>query len=153
LREPRLLGARVRTELHRLLVSLARRDFAAAAAGLRAVGGKPAWTPQELGRELAPCLAALGALDVTPRARRPDRTALLPDGTKRFRAQQKLLAPAGKGSAIEAMARAAGATGAELENASAAHAPQEEWMLDCVVDLGEARPEDEPLLELVRIGT
>ncbi len=151
LRDPRLLGARVRTELHRLLVSLARRDFAAAAAGLRVTPGKPAWTAPELERELAPCLAALGALDVTPRARRPDRTVLLPDGPKRFRAQQKLLAPAGKGSAIEAMAQAAGATAAELENAGAP--PQEEWMLDCAVDLSQPRPEDEPLLELLRIGT
>jgi hypothetical protein len=113
--------------------------------------GKPAWTAPELERELAPCLAALGALDVTPRARRPDRTVLLPDGPKRFRAQQKLLAPAGKGSAIEAMAQAAGATAAELENAGGAE--QEQWMLDCAVDLSQPRPEDEPLLELVRIGT
>jgi hypothetical protein len=153
LREPRLLGARVRTELHRLLLALARRDFAAAAAGLRAAPGKPAWTAAELERELAPCLAALGALDVTPRARRPDRTVLLPDGPKRFRAQQKLLAPAGGSSAIEAMARAAGATKAELESASAPDTPQEDWMLDCAVDLFQARPEDEPLLELLRIGT
>jgi len=28
----------------------------------------------------------------------------------------------------------------------------DEWMLDCIVDLTQ-RPEDEPLLELVRIGT
>jgi hypothetical protein len=150
LRDPRLLGARVRTELHRLLVALARRDFAAAAAGLRVAPGRTAWTPAELEQELAPCLAALGALDITPRARRPDRTVLLQDGAKRFRAQQKLLAPPGKTSAVEAMARAAGATGAEMESATAGG---EEWMIDCVVDLAEPRPEDEPLLELVRIGT
>ena len=42
------------------------------------------------------------------------------------------------------MARAAGAAGAE---------ESDEWMLDCLVDLTEPRPEDEPLLELVRIGT
>ena len=64
--------------------------------------------------------------------------------TNDFRAQQKLLSPARAGSAIEAQALAAGASETELE---------EEWMLDCVVDLGEPRPEDEPLLELVRIGT
>jgi hypothetical protein len=60
------------------------------------------------------------------------------------------------------MALAAGATESEMESAAAAaevSAPgqaalsQEEWMLDCIVDLTEARPEDEPLLELVRIGT
>jgi hypothetical protein len=30
---------------------------------------------------------------------------------------------------------------------------KEDWMLDCVVDLTVPRPEEEPLLELVRIGT
>jgi len=29
----------------------------------------------------------------------------------------------------------------------------DEWMLDCIVDLPQPRPEDEPLVELVRIGT
>jgi hypothetical protein len=73
------------------------------------------------------------------------------EGPKRFRAQQKLLAPAKAASAIEAMARAAGATDQEMENAAAQDA--QEWMLDCIVDLTVPRPEDEPLLELVRIGT
>jgi superfamily II RNA helicase len=139
LRDPRALNARLRTELHRLLLALARRDFAAAAAGLR-----PGWTAAELEEELKPCLAALGALDVTPRARRPDRTAVLPDGPKRFRAQQKLLAPARAIGAVEAQALDAGAELPEAEEA---------WMLDCQVDLTTPRPEDEPLLELVRIGT
>jgi hypothetical protein len=138
--------------MHRLLFALARRDFSGAAAGLRAPSPDSAWTAEELEAELAPCLAALGALDTTPRARRPDRTALLPDGPKRFHAQQKLTAPAQGESAIESMSRAAGATAAEMEPAARAAAP-EEWMLDCVVDLGVARPEEEPLLELVRIGT
>ena len=154
LREPRALKARLRTELHRLLLALARGDFEGAAAGLRAPAPDAAWTAAELEAEIGPCLAALGALDTTPRARRPDRTAVLPDGPKRFRAQQKLLAPARSGSAVESMARAAGATGAELESASdRAAAAEEEWMLDCIVDLTQPRPEDEPLLELVRIGT
>src|SRR4051812_25526738 len=109
LRDPRALKARVRTELHRLLLRLARRDFSGAAAGLRAASAETAWTPAELEAELAPCLAALGALDATPRARRPDRTVVLDDGPKRFRARQKLLAPARTGDAVEAMARAAGA--------------------------------------------
>ncbi|MFL5414191.1 MAG: DEAD/DEAH box helicase [Myxococcales bacterium] len=154
LRDPRVLKARVRTELHRLLFALARRDFAAAAAGLRASSADSAWTPEELEAELAPALAALRSLDTTPRARRPDRTALLPDGPKRFRAQQKLLAPGRVESAVEAMARDSGATGEEMEAAASVDsAPREEWMLDCVVDLTVPRPEEEPLLELVRIGT
>src|SRR2546421_2462125 len=110
LRDPRALKARVRTELHRLLVALARRDFAGAVAGLRAASPDSAWTAEELEAELAPCLAALGALDTTPRARRPDRTVLLPEGPKRFRAQQKLVAPARGESEIEAISRSAGAS-------------------------------------------
>jgi hypothetical protein len=52
------------------------------------------------------------------------------------------------------MARDSGATGEEMEaTASVVSAPREEWMLDCVVDLTVPRPEEEPLLELVRIGT
>ena len=144
LREPRAFKARVRTELHRLLLALGRRDFATAALGLRAPSPDAAWNAAELEAESGPCFAALGALDTTPRARRPDRTVLLPEGPKRFRAQQKLLAPARGGSAIESMARAAGATVEEAES--------DDWMLDCIVDLTEPRPEDEPLLELIRIG-
>src|SRR6185369_5220889 len=149
-RDPRALKARIRTELHRLLLALARKDFAGAASGLRAPSAEAAWTAAELEAELAPCLAVLGALDTTPRARRPDRTVVLDEGPKRFRARQKLLAPARTGDAIEAMAKAAGATEQEMENPDAA---PEEWMLDCVVDLSRPRPEDEPLLELERIGT
>src|SRR3954462_3381891 len=154
LRDPRALKARVRTELHRLLFALARRDFAGAAAGLRASSADSAWTPDELEAELAPALAALGALDTTPRARRPERTVLLPEGPKRFRAQQKLLGTARGESAVEAMGRDSGATGEEMEAAASVDsAPREEWMLDCVVDLTGPRPGEEPLLELVRIGT
>src|SRR2546427_5213571 len=83
LRDPRALKARVRTELHRLLLVLARRDFAAAAASLRAPAPDAAWSAAELEAEIGPCLAALGALDTTPRARRPDRSGLLPEGPKR----------------------------------------------------------------------
>ena len=159
LREPRQLAARVRTELHRLLLALKRMDFAYAIAGLRRPPpGSPAraWTEVELQAELAPCLAALGNLDITPRSRRPDQTTLIPDGPKRYKAQQTLLAPAkalGNQEAIAAMASAAGATGEELERGTLAESAPEAWMLDCLVDVSEPRPEDEPLLELVRIGT
>ena len=77
LRDPRALKARVRTELHRLLLALARGDFAGAAAGLRAASPDSAWTPEELQAELAPALAVLGPLDTTPRARRPSARRLI----------------------------------------------------------------------------
>jgi hypothetical protein len=139
LRDPRALNARIRTELHKLLLALGRRDFAAAGAGLRTP-----WTAADLEAGLQPCLTALGSLDITPRARRPDRSVVLPDGVKRFRAQQKLLSPARASNSVEAQALAAGAAASDTED---------EWMLDCAVDLSEPRPEDEPLLDLVRIGT
>ena len=64
------------------------------------------------------------------------------------------MAPAQRESAIEAMSRASGATSAEMEAGSTLNAAaKEDWMLDCVVDLTVPRPEEEPLLELVRIGT
>jgi hypothetical protein len=126
IRDPRAFAARVRTELHKLLLGLKRVDFAAAAAGLYSPSPDRAWTDLELQKELAPCLEALGNLDITPRSRRPDKTRLVPDGDKRWRAQQILLSPT---------------------------TDDESWMLDCVIDLSTPRSEDVPLLELVRIGT
>jgi superfamily II RNA helicase len=130
IRDPRAFAARVRTELHRLLLALKRVDFAAAVAGLYAPTPDRAWTEVELQKELAPCLEALGNLDITPRSRRPDKTRLVPDATepggKRWHAQQILLSPS---------------------------TDDESWMLDCVIDLSTPRSEDTPLLELIRIGT
>jgi superfamily II RNA helicase len=142
LRDPRALNARIRTELHRLLLALARKDFAAAAQALRARSPETAWTPAELAEELRPCLEALGELDVTPRARRPDSSIVTQEGPKRFRARQKLFAKPRALSAVDQMAVAAGAAQAELES---------DWMLDCLVELSEPLPEDAVLLELEAI--
>ena len=108
------------------MLALKRVDFAAAVTGLYAPAPDRAWTEAELQKELAPCLEALGNLDITPRSRRPDKSILTPDGEKRWSARQILLSPA---------------------------TDDESWMLDCVVDLQAPRSEDAPLLELIRIGT
>jgi len=169
LRDPRKLAARARAEMHRLLLALAKRDFAGAAASLRApaasggaaeivgtpiiaiptssaAAAEPAWTPEELEQELAPALAALGALDTTPRARRPDRTVIHPDGPQRFRVSQKLLAPQ-KAQTLQEQAADEGIEQAERDSNES-----EEWAIECEIDLGEPIPDDARLIQLVRIG-
>lgn len=157
LRDPRRFAARVRADLHLLLGALARKEWEAAARHVHA--GARAWTAEELEEEAQPALAALGALDLTPRARRPDRTTLVPDGPKRWIARQVLSAAPKAGAraldAAEVARRAAEARlgGEALEPDAPADASASAWMLECVVDLATPRLEDEPLLELVRIGT
>ncbi|HEY2028572.1 MAG TPA: DUF3516 domain-containing protein [Myxococcales bacterium] len=144
LRDPRGFNARIRTELHRLLLALARKDFAAAVQALRTRSSETAWTEAELAQELQKCLDDVGELDVTPRARRPDASIVTQEGPKRFRARQRLFAKTRAATAVEQMALAAGA--AEPD-------PTNEWMLDCLVDLSEPLPEDAVLLELDAIRT
>jgi superfamily II RNA helicase len=120
--DPRALAARVRAELHRLVKALAARDYETAA---RLVGGaSEPWTTERLAEAMAPYFAAHAALLATPAARRPSLTRIDELGPRRFRAQQTLLDPEG----------------------------DEDWALDCIVDLTEPKSEGAPLLDLVRIG-
>ena len=64
------------------------------------------------------------AIDVTPRARRPDKTHIKQTGPKQWEARQKIVDPEG----------------------------HDDWALECFVDLREPRPEELPILELRRIG-
>ena len=82
-RDPRKRAARIRNELHALLAALARRDFEAARSFA------PGFTAAQLEEALAPYFAEYGAIDLTPRARRPDRTAVTEDGPGAWRAQQR----------------------------------------------------------------
>ena len=88
---------------------------------VRVVEGRDA----RLEQAMAPYWAEHAAIDVTPRARRPDKTVLRQTGPRVWEAAQKIVDPAG----------------------------DELWMLDCVVDLTEAREEDSPVISLRRIGT
>ncbi len=121
--DPRAFAARVRADLHRLLKALADRDYEAASTALFQRDG--VWTPERLEQEMAPYWAEHPAIDLTPAARRPHHTFLAPAGQRTWQARQRIVDEAG----------------------------EVDWMLDCVVDLGEPRPEDLPLVELVRIGT
>jgi superfamily II RNA helicase len=119
----RALTARVRADLHRLVRTLAARDFEAASHLLVQDVAEP-WSAERLSKAIAPFFTAHKVLLTTPDARSPRRTTISELGPRRFRAQQTLVAPEG----------------------------DDDWSLDCVVDLTEPKPEDAPLLELQAIG-
>jgi superfamily II RNA helicase len=150
LRDPRRRAARVRSELHRLLAAVAKKDWEEAQRAIFVREGAEPWTPERFGGQLSLYFAAHAGVDLTPRARRPDRTVLTEEGSKVWRAQQRFGPPAAALRAHEAVA-------ADPEDAAQAEALREiedsDWTVECLVDLGEARPADAPLIELVRIGT
>jgi superfamily II RNA helicase len=122
--DPRALAARLRSDLHRVVRALAARDHATAAR-LLAPGADP-WTAERLAEAMAPFWAEHTKLLTTPAARRPDHTRVEKLTPTSFRVQQRLVDAEG----------------------------DEDWALDCLVDLGESadRTEDQPLLDLQRIG-
>jgi superfamily II RNA helicase len=121
--ERRAALAVIRAELHKLVAALGRRDYAAAARLVTAGQVEP-WTADRLAAALAPFWAEHQTLLVTPDARRPHRTRLDELEPRRFRAQQTLVDGEG----------------------------DEDWSIDCRVDLDHPRADGEALLELVRIG-
>jgi superfamily II RNA helicase len=124
--DPRAFAARVRNELHRLLKALADRRWDAAAEALgRRPGAEPDWPPERIARELEPYFAAHPGIDVTPRARLPHNTFLEKAGPGRYLARQRIVDPGG----------------------------EVDWVIECTIDLSAERGEDEPLIELARIGT
>ncbi|HSN14938.1 MAG TPA: DUF3516 domain-containing protein, partial [Anaeromyxobacteraceae bacterium] len=118
----RAFKARIRAELHRLLVALARRDWAAAGAALRDPAG--AWTPAALEAAIAPYFAEHPRIDVTPAARRPDQTLIAAAGERRWTATQRIVDEEGEA----------------------------DWALFCEVDLSGPVDPDLPLLGLLRVG-
>jgi superfamily II RNA helicase len=121
--DPRALAARLRADLHRLVRALSARDHAAAARLVKPDGADP-WTAERLAAAMAPFWAEHTSLLTTPAARRPDRTRLDRLGPTSFRVQQQLVDAEG----------------------------DEDWALDCLVDLGAPGAAAGPLLDLQRIG-
>ena len=121
--DPRAFAARVRNELHRLLVALAGRRFDEAAAALFQPDG--AWTPERLEAEIAPYFAEHPAIDTRPAARLPHNTFLEKTGPATYAARQRVVDPEG----------------------------EVDWVIECAIDLERPRPDEGPLVELVRIGT
>jgi superfamily II RNA helicase len=119
----RAFRARIRSELHRLLVALARKDWAAAHEAIWDPDG--AWTPAALEGALAPWFADHPRIDVTPAARRPDMTLVTEAGERRWGATQRIVDEVGEA----------------------------DWALFCEVDLTLPRDPDRPLVALLRVGT
>ena len=122
--QPRLLAARVRSELMSLVRALAAGDFEEAA---RWVHPDPedAWTAERFASELAPFFEEYGEILFTPEARRAHHCRLDPVAERCWRVTQTLCDPAGDGL----------------------------WALHGEVDLRRDRDPEAPLVELVRIGT
>jgi hypothetical protein len=91
--DPRAFAARIRNELHALLVALARKDWEAALAALAPGHG---WTAETLEAELAPYFAAHPRIDTTPLARRPHNTFVKETGPRRWQAIQRIVDEAGE---------------------------------------------------------
>jgi len=123
--DARAFAARLRTELHRLLTALARRDWEGAAAALREQGPEGGFTPARLEAELAPYFAAHPRIDVTPAARKPHQTFVKELGPRRWEAVQRIVDEAG----------------------------EVDWMIQCEVDLTGDFDPDRPILTLLRVGT
>ena len=124
-REPRLLTARVRSEMLALVRALSRGDFEEAGRWVHRDDDAGSWEPERFEAELAPFLAEYGELLFTPEARRAHHTLLEPVGERCWRVAQNLLDPAGDGL----------------------------WALHGEVDLRRERDPEAPLVKLVRIGT
>ena len=121
--DPRAFAARVRNELHRLLKALATRRHDEAAAAVFQPGAE--WPAARIEAEMAPYWAEHARIDVTPAARRPHNTLLRKAEPRRWQAIQRVVDEAG----------------------------EVDWAIECTIDVGAERPEDAPLIELVRIGT
>jgi hypothetical protein len=128
--DERALMVRVRTELHRLLGALARKDWEEA---LEAMWQPPeasttAWSGARLNEALAPFFAQYGTLLATPAARANNNTTLRAVDERRFEATQRLCDPEG----------------------------HDDWALVVTIDLSsESRtgvPDDAPLIALDSIS-
>jgi superfamily II RNA helicase len=121
--DPRAFAARVRNELHRLLRALALKRWDEAHAALWDPAA--AWTAQRLEAELAPYFAEHASIDLRPTARLPHNTILEKSGPTTYAARQRIVDPQG----------------------------EVDWVVECAIDVAVERPDDAPLLELVRVGT
>jgi len=131
--DARLAAARIRTDLHRLVKALAKKDYAGAAALLVPAADAPTeWNAATLEATMAPYWNEHKSIDVTPLARRPQNTAMRKTGPMTFEATQKLLSPP-----------------RILEDGTSEEV--EDWALECVVDFVVVPNDDAPILTLRRI--
>jgi hypothetical protein len=127
LADPKALAARLRTEMHRLLGAIARKDWEEALLSIRQREDSdlPSWTAERLAAELAPYFAEHPSIVTTPMARSPRNTVIKQAEPKLWEAEQRIIDPEG----------------------------DEDWAIYARADLATAPPTEEaPLIELVRIG-
>jgi superfamily II RNA helicase len=122
--QPRLLTARVRSELLSLVRALAARNYEEAARCVHPDPDDP-WDAARFEAALAPFLEEYGAILFTPEARRAHHTSLRAGGLRHFDITQVLC----------------DASGDNL------------WALHGEIDLRQDRDPDLPLVRLIRIGT
>ncbi len=124
--DPKVLGARIRAELHRMLHALSRGDWEAAARAVRHVPDEPEgpWTSQRIERSLAPFVERYGFPRFDHEARLSEATTIRREGELRWSVAQTLYA----------------AGGATL------------WAVEGMADLGVEDALDQPLIRLSRIG-
>ncbi len=120
--DPKAFRARLRIELHRLLGALALRNHEEAAASIHQP--EHDWTPEQLAAEMEPYWREHSGIDLTPRSRQPAHTTLKAVGPRKWEVSQRILDPEG----------------------------DDDWMLECLVDLTIQRPDEAPLIALRRIG-
>ncbi|MFZ5444661.1 MAG: DEAD/DEAH box helicase [Myxococcota bacterium] len=87
-KRPKVLAARVRSELHQLVRLLARKQYDDVVEQLGADSG---WTSEALETALAPYWAEHPTLDTTPRARQPVLTQLIPGEDRTWTVRHALL--------------------------------------------------------------
>src|SRR5215472_4742106 len=121
--DPKAFRARLRAEMHQLLRALASKNYEEAAAAI--YQPEQEWTPERLAAEMEPFWREHATVDLTPRLRQPIHTTLKAIGPRQWEVRQRIFDPEG----------------------------DDDWMLDCVVDLAAQRPIDAPLIALRRIGT
>ena len=121
--DPRAFAARVRNDLHVLLGALSRKDWAGATVLVRR-GGDSIWEAKDFEEALVPYFEAHGEIDLTPRARQTINTVIRQDANRLWAIHQKIIDPEG----------------------------EEDWGLECEIDLTEPYDEIGPLIKLKKIG-
>lgn len=117
-KNPKALAARVRAELHQLVRLLARKQYDDAAEQLGLENGA------ELEKWLAPYWEENQSIDVTPRARQPVLTQLIPDGDRKWTVRHALMNAQG----------------------------EQDWYLEGVIDLTDRDDVDGALVTVRHIG-
>lgn len=120
-KDEKALKARVRAELHRWVALLAKKEHDELAELLGEASG---WTEKALADLMAPYWAAHPLIDLTPRARQPVLTQLVPDGPRRWKVRHALLD----------------------------EQQEQDWFIDAEVDLTDREDVDGGLLQLRHIG-